>query len=233
MTITSVGTPAAPATNTSGAPVTGVWGTGQNRAAVNLLVALVGAAGSGGGNPTTSLLNTTGWTKLAEAVQADACAAIWTRTATGGDAAPEFTAGISGSHQDMVCALYELHDSGGTTPAADTTGTASNAGTSPLTVTTAGNVTGAGEFALALIIEGDTIISSSNSWGASGSWSNAFTDGTVLFWHWVVGTQAGPASGGTLAYAPSFSNTANAAAGVSGVFTAGVPLVTQNALLVF
>lgn len=235
MTISSVGTPATPPNTTSGTVVTGTWGSGQNRTAPNLLVALVTASGSLSCGPTAQNTGTTGWTKVAEANQGASTDAVWTKPATGGDAAPSFSCSSLGGTTDMSISLFELTDSGGSTPAVDTSGTAIGSGTSPLTTTTGQNVTGGGEYALGLMSQGKSTTATLAGWGSSSGWTNLFIDGTSLRWHWNVSIQAAPASGAPLSYAPTFSNTpatCDTTAGVVAVFKAGTPAVSESAMLV-
>lgn len=231
MSITSVGTPS-PVTNDTGPTIASAWGTGQARTAGNLLCALVSGGATAGGSPTSTLFSGSGWTKRVEASQADAFVALWTLTALGADAAPGFSDTASGGHAAMSVTLFELTDSGGTTPTVDTSGTAIGTG-STLTTTTSGLVAATGEFALGMVTEGDTFASSSNTWGASAPWTNAFHDSSLQFWHWVVGTLANPSSGATLSYAPTWTATSNTNAGLVAVFKPGLPIALQNALMVF
>lgn len=224
MSITSVGTPASP-TAGSADPAAGTWGTGQNRSTPNLLVAIVGGFGSSGAGPTSQAGGTTGWTKIYEGNSTHCVSAIWTKAATGGDAAPSFNTNVSGTHTSVVCALYELNDSGGTTPVADTGNGGTGGTTSPETITTAGNVTASGEFALGSQSNGNTIVSQTITWGApGGSWTNDFTpEPSSHFGHFVVSEQSSPTSGSTLSYAPAWTYSSNAPTDQSGVVAVFLP----------
>lgn len=212
--VTPVGTPSQSASTGTGSPKTqaGTWGTGQTRTAGNKLIALVTAAGttSAGAITENSAL---GWTKEQEGGGTFVKAAIFSKTASGSDTAPTFQSTIAGTsaRSRMSVVLYELTQGSGT-PAVDTGGTAAGTSASPLTVTTAGNIAGAGEFALAVqCILGTT--SAANTWGASGSWSNDFSDAVTAYNHSVDASQANPASGAALSYAPTHSYTTTGTAG--------------------
>lgn len=235
MTISAVGTAATPTNNTSTSVTAGAWGTGQARTAGNLLVALVTASGDGGSGATSQNTGTTGWTKVAEALQGDSTDAIWTKTATGADAAPAFSCPSLSGNTAMAVALFELTDSGGTTPALDTKGTATGSGTSPLTTTTAQSVAGTGEYAVGVLSQGQSNEATLAGWGGSTGWTNQFIDATALRWHWNISTQAGPTSGAALSYAPTWSNSpavSNTSAAAIAVFKAGTPAVAESAMLV-
>ena len=227
MAVVQSGTPATPAQTTTGTGtvvVTGSWGTGQARAVPNLLVALVTAWGSTSAAATAQNAGTTGWTKIYEAVGTSAVAAVWTKPATGGDAAPAFTSSIAGTAANtrLSCTLIELTDNvNAYVPVVDVASTGTVVGTTgTLTVTTVGNVAAAGEYAIAVQCAGG-ITSAANTWGTSGSFTNSFNDAATAFGHWVVGVQASPASGSTLAYAPSHTITSTRTAGEVVVFKPG------------
>jgi hypothetical protein len=237
VSITSVGTPS-PVQNNTGDPITASWGTGQTRAAGNLLVALVSGFSSGGAAATT-LFSGTGWTKLDEGVgpnvPAGCVAAIWTKTAVGSDAAPGFSTSVSGFHQGDMVTLYELNDSGGGTPVVDTNGNNTGTNANPLAGTTSGNVSGSGEYAVAVATNGIGTVSSTNTWGTPGSWTNFSHDVPSTyangFGHWVVGQQSGPSSGSTLTYNPTWSFNANSpttAAVVVAVFKSNVVALSDS-----
>lgn len=219
MAIVQSGTPATPAATTA-SPVTGTWGTGQNRAAGNLLVALVVAGGTTSAAATAQNAGTTGWTKIFESANTLRRAAIWTKPATGADAAPAFTSTISGTAQ-MSCTLIELTDNvnAGRLPVLDT-GNSGTGTSGTLTTTTAAAVAAAGEYAVAVDTAGGST-SAANTWGTSGSWTNSFNDGVTANGHWVVAVQASPASGSTLAYAPTHTITSTQQGSATAVFKPG------------
>jgi hypothetical protein len=108
--ITSVGTPVN--THATAGSVTGAWGTGQNRAAGNLLVACISAAAT---TSCTSISLPAGWTNLANngnAATANARYRICCLVATGGDAAPVSTTTITGTGA-MDMTLLELSGTAG------------------------------------------------------------------------------------------------------------------------
>lgn len=237
MSISSAGTPVSPTGSTAGDPIAGTWGTGQNRTSGNLLVALVTGFGSTGAGGTSQFTGTSGWTKQYEGNSAHSVAAIWTKNATGGDAAPSFLTNVSGTHQETMCALYELTDSLGSLPVVDTGGTATGASSIPLTVTTSGNVAGAAEYALGTQSNGNTFASETVTWGsAGGNWTTAFHDSSTLFGHWVVATQSSPTPGATLSYAPSYTYSSNSPTDQAGavlVVKGSIPPSTSRAFLAF
>lgn len=223
MAISQVGTPATPAvvTGTGTVTTTTAWSGTQTTAAGDLLVAVVTAFGSTSAAATAQASGTSGWTKIWEAAETKCVVAFWTKTAAGSDAAPQFTSSIAGtaSRTIVTATLYQLHDSGGSTPGVDTHGL--NSGTSgTLTVTTLASVAAGGEYALAaqLANKGST---GSNTWGTSGSWTNEFTDGLSGFAHFVFAILSGPTSGSTLSYAPTHTITSTDTSGVVVVFMPG------------
>lgn len=238
MSISAVGTAATPTASTTGDPVSSAWGTGQTRSAGNLLIAVLAGFGSTSAGPSSQFTGTSGWTKQREGNSTHNVAAIWTKPATGGDAAPQFVTNVAGTHQAVTCALYELHDSAGSVPVVDTGGAGTGGTTSPLTVTTAANVAAAGEYALGVQANGNTIASQTITWNPpGGGWTNAFTpEPSSHFGHFVVATQAGPASGGTLSYAPPWSYSSNAPTDQAGavlVIAPGIPPANGDMFLVF
>jgi hypothetical protein len=217
VSISLVGTPSL-VQNSTGDPITGAFGSGQNRSVGNLLVALVGGMSSGGSGAVT-LFSGSGWTKQFEGIGTQApagtVASIWTKAATGGDAAPGFSCQLSGTREGDVVVLYELTDSGGTTPVVDTGGNNAGSTANPLAGTTNASVTASGGFGLAVALNGLGTIASSNTWGAVTGWSQAFKDANNNtfangFGHYVIGTNSAPASGSTLTYNPTYTYTSNA-----------------------
>src|ERR1035441_9430863 len=142
MPVSSVGAPVS--THATAGSVTGTWGTGQNRAAGNVLVAVVSAAAST--SITVDIATTSGWTQ--QILEPDfttihVAVACFTKTATGADAAPVFT--VTGTTTvAMDCMLYELAGANTTTPI-DVSGvyhsnSASSGTLATMTATTTGNV---------------------------------------------------------------------------------------------
>jgi hypothetical protein len=223
MSVTDAGTPSLQTATGTGSPKTlaGAWGTGQTRAANNLLVALVTATGSTSASAITE--NTSlGWVKIFEGAGSTARAAIFTKIATGGNSAPTFQSTLAGtsSHSEISVELHELNDSTGNIPELDVGNAVSSSGSGTLSVTTVGNVSGSGELALAV----QSLISASsttNTWGAVGSWTQIDTDAATAFSHFVNAIQAGPSSGSTLVYNPTQSATASGRAAAIAVFKPG------------
>ena len=95
--VTSFGTPTL-VRATSGS-VTGTWGTGQNRAAVHLLVAAVTAGGTTAS--AAALFTPSGWQQILvisnTPTTANAWTAFYTKVAAGSDSAPTITATLSGT----------------------------------------------------------------------------------------------------------------------------------------
>jgi hypothetical protein len=165
------------------------------------------------------------WFKLIEVGAGTAdVAAVWTKTAAGGDAAPSFTCVTTGTsgRSGISVTLCELNDSGGTTPVPDTTGSATG-GSGTLTVTTSANVTAAGEYALGFEV-GSRTGSATQTWGTGGTgWSTLTSDAVSSFEHWISGGQASPPAGATLSYAPTHTFTSANMSGVIAVFMPGTP----------
>src|ERR1035438_5440672 len=128
MAIYSIGAPGN--THSATGSVTGTWGTGQNRAAGNVLVAVISAAASTSITVDIATV-TSGWTQ--QILEPDfttihVAVACYTKTATGADAAPVFT--VTGTTTvAMDCMLFELNGVNTTSPI-DTSGVYhSNTGT--------------------------------------------------------------------------------------------------------
>jgi len=235
--ITQTGTPAAlSGTNlTSSSPVTGIWNGTQTLTAGDLLVAVVTASAATSVTATAQNSGTTGWTKLYEAwnstTNAGHClVAIWTKTATGADAAPAFTSTLTGAG-GMACALYELNG-GAYGIQADTYGTESSSGSGTGTatiastaVTTNANVAASGEFAIMGATRRRAAIATTIT--GSASWTLDVNDGAnSTTYHTGVQSYANPPSGATLSGTVSYSSTSTTAygAGLTVVFTANVPV---------
>ena len=213
MSVASVGTPTI--TTGTASPATSAWGTGQARTAGNLLVAVVTFNATTSAAATAQNAGTTGWTNVKEigsAGTALARVAIWTKTATGADAAPAFTSATAGTVQCSVT-LYELS---GANQLVDTSGTnAVAAGTvTAQTVTTAANVSIPGEFGIAGFARERastaSVITASGTYGLDTSNTAVASIG-----HSATMSLASPAAGATSSATVNYSlagTTANAAA---------------------
>ena len=185
---------------TSGS-VTATWGTGQNRTAGHLLVAMVSAGGS---TASAAALSTpAGWTQQVVtsnvATTANAWVAVYTKVAAGGDSAPAFTATLTGTVA-MTVTLLELAAANDLSPV-DTSGTYGSGGSSgtlsSMTVTTAANVSVAGEYAVTVYCQ--EAAAATNTWNGGGGWTNAANDGaTSSVLHTAVDYQANPSAAATL-----------------------------------
>lgn len=174
-TVTLNNTPSVVATTTPGS--SGMVGTynGYTPLAGDTLVALVAAASSNGSiTATAEHSGTTGWAKQFEIFNvasgtSSILVAMWTRYASGGDAAPTFTASATGGSSAGAVTLAAL---GNTTPTSwDGTGSynsgSSSATISSATVSTSGNVTASGDYALAALARehaAGTTTYSSSAW---------------------------------------------------------------------
>jgi hypothetical protein len=205
---------------TSGS-VTGSWGTGQTRIAGDLLVAIVTAGGStasaaaistpSGWSQVTTIGNTTG--------SANAWVAAYTKTAAGSDAAPAFTATLSGTVA-MTATLIELPAACNFMPA-DAYGTYSSGGSaatlSAMTATTGTSVSATGGYAIAAFVQERA--AATNTWNGGSGWSDAVNDGTTSsVLHTAVDIQASP--------------TFNAAASETGHWTTGTTAFGAGLILV-
>lgn len=144
-----VGAPATPArTTTSGSTLTGTWAASQTRTAGHTLVCCVAAEGT---TSASAIPTPSGWTsRVSDTSQTKATTAIFTKTATGSDAAPSCAPTGSGTFAaEMV--LYELGNADTTTPL-DTSGSGGSTGNiGSASVTTSGNIAAANEFAIACL----------------------------------------------------------------------------------
>ncbi len=234
MAVTGFGTPVM--TRATSGSVTGSWGTGQNRTAGHLLVAMVSAGGS---TASAAALSTpSGWTQQVVtsnvATTANAWVAVYTKVATGGDSAPAFTATLTGTVA-MTVTLLELAVANDLSPV-DTSGTYGSGGSSgtlsAMTVTTAANVSVAGEYAVTVYCQ--EAAAATNTWNGAGGWSNAANDGaTSSVLHTAVDYQANP-SAGSAATETGHWTTNTTAYGTAiivafGVQSGGLELFTNNA----
>jgi hypothetical protein len=224
VSLSLVGVPSLQSTAASGSPATqlGAWGGLQSPQANDLLVALVTGAGTTSSGVTSQHAGTTGWTKVYEGNQANTTAAIWTKTAAGADAAPQFDCTIAGTSArcKMSVTLYVVRDSGGLPPVADTGNQATGTTASPLAVTTAGNVAGSGEIGLAVqCCLGSS--SATNTWGRVANWSNDLNDGATTYNHLVIASSTSLASGAAATYNPTHTYTTTGEAAAIVVVKAG------------
>jgi len=234
MAVTSFGTPAM--TRATSGSVTGTWGTGQNRTAGHLLVAMVSAGGS---TASAAAISTpAGWTQILVesnvATTANAWVAAYYKVAAGSDSAPAFTATLTGTVA-MTVTLLELAAANDLNPA-DTTGVYGSGGSSgtlsAMTVTSAANVSASGEYAVTCYCQ--EAAAATNTWNGGGSWTNAANDGsTSSVLHTAVDYQANPAQGSTATETGHWTtNTSAFGAAVIVVFGAqsgGLELYTNDA----
>lgn len=188
--VTGVGTPTM-VRATTGA-ITGSWGTGQNRTISNLLVALVSAGGS---TASAAAISTpAGWTQQATigntTGSANAWVAVYTKAAAGSDAAPAFTATLTGTVA-MTCTLLELSAAADVVPV-DTSGTFSSGGSSgtltAMTVTTGAPVSTSSGYAVTIYCQ--EAAAATNTWNVGSGWSNLTNDGgTSSVLHTAVDSQ--------------------------------------------
>jgi hypothetical protein len=192
--VISLGTPVPVLSTTS--PVTGTWGTGQNRVTGNLLIAAVSA---GAATSVTAITASGSWALVGvQAAEGHTQVAFFSLTAAGGDAAPSFSSTLS-STAAMSCTLYEFTGANTASPG-DTWGTAGLTGTTanPLTVTTAGNVAAAGEYALCCHVELISV-AGTVTWAPDAAFTNDTSDvATSTRIHTAVDHLAKPAPGSTL-----------------------------------
>ena len=206
MTVSSVGTPALTAQTASNTPsVTAAWGASQARTAGNLLVAVVGGYGT-----TTSAVPAapSGWTlwnslfcqtAATGAQTTTTFVAYYVKTAAGSDAPPVFAATFTGTAADanLAAVLFELTDSGGSTPVLWTDGKGNLPVASATSIFTGPVPAGSLGIAFAQISQGTTTATTTWTAPATGSW-NACTTNQVatgfsqlgVFW-----TSAAPTTG--------------------------------------
>jgi hypothetical protein len=180
--VTEVGTPATPATTTSGTgtvTVAGTWSGTQPRTAGDYLLAHVTAHGSTSAAATAQASGTTGWTKLQEEVNGAQVSAIWGKVAAGTDAAPSFTSSIAGTSAQtrLTCELVELTGQDTTTPVL--TGDTTAAANTTSQVLTAAAATGrARSIALTGVVEGFTT-AAAKTFTRSAGWVNLANTGSA------------------------------------------------------
>lgn len=178
MAVTPVGTPVM--TRATSGSVTGTWGTGQNRTAGNMLYAFVSA---GGATASAAAISTpSGWTQVDvignTATTANAWVAVYEKVAAGSDAAPAFTATLSGTAA-MTVTLLELSGCLNAAPvqASGIYQSGGSSGTLSSMVTTTGlNPTGG---AYAVTIYTQEAAAATNTWNVGSGWTNLANDGTT------------------------------------------------------
>jgi hypothetical protein len=183
--------------------VTGTWGTGQNRTAGNLLVAVVTAYGNNtaflGDSPAGWMLFDGGHGALTNGTD---LAFTYFRTATGADAAPTFTAVDTGTAADcrLDVTLYEYSDSGGGTPVLSTSGMAAGTSGATLTVTTRLAVP-AGSAALAVIVVSQGTTAATAAWTPPAGWTAEPNITASFRAQSAIWSLASPGAGSTLSAA--------------------------------
>jgi hypothetical protein len=207
VSVTEVGTPTKFQTTGTGTPKAigpAAWGTGQDRAAGDLLVALVTASGSTSAGAITEQTSY-GWTKIYEGGGTYVKAAIFTKTAAADATAPTFQSTIAGTSArcHVSVTIWQLHSTVAT-PVVDTGAQVTGTSASPFIVTTAANVAGAGEFGLAVVSMQYTT-SAANTWGAVTGFTQVATDAATAYYHYVDADNSSPASGAPLSYNPTHS----------------------------
>jgi len=201
---------------------------GQSPTAGSLLVAVITGACTTA--TTMAVTGATGWTHLLPSAirnttnsgsSGQAMTDVWYKVAAGGDAAPTFSASLSGTVA-MTCTIFELSGalSGGNP--LDTSGSYSSSGsgtgtaTVTFTATTGASVAASGEFGISAFCQARSS-SGTTTWTDSGSgWTLAYDDVlTASDHHTAVNYQAGPASGSALSDGGHFfSNSLAYGAGV-------------------
>lgn len=203
-TVSQVGTATTTSNTSSLTPsVTGTWGTGQTRTALNLLVAVV----TGYGNNTAYLGDSpAGWALFDMGHGAIAngtnIAAVYFKTAAGTDAAPVFTAVMTGTAADcrLDVTLYEYTDSGGGTPVLSTSGTA--VGTSGTTLSTTSRLsvlTGSAALAVITVSQGTTAATA--TWTPPSGWTAGPNITASFRAQFAIWTLAAPTAGSALSVA--------------------------------
>jgi hypothetical protein len=237
VSVTRVNTPAIARTTSSPTSSTVTWGS-YTPVAGDLLVACVSADGSTSVTATAQNAGTSGWTKVLEVFNSTggtghALVAVWTKTAAGSDAWPQFTSTLSGT-ASMTITMVALRGASG---AVDTSGTfsSSGSGTSTATVTsepvtTSGSVSAAGEYALAIVTRERA--ASTYTFTASGTGFTALaSDGAISdVGKTGVAENSSPGSGAALTGGGSWSGTGTSAygAGALVVFAALVAVISLD-----
>lgn len=232
MAVTEVGTPAAVAIQSASnaGSVAGTWGTGQSRTAGHLLVAEVTAWGSttagaiaGPGAPWSQAVAKVSSTSRSQV-------AIFIATAAGADAAPTFTATMTGtaSAARMSCYLRELTGQNPAVPVY-TTGTG-DVVAATLVMASLLAVPFAGCFAIGANNAGiTTAITNTYAQDTANGWSPDYnTGGTAARSHSASDSQANPAAGAVLNDGPTVSSVVNEFTGVMIIVAPPVALLPQQ-----
>lgn len=234
MAVVSIGTPS-PQRYTSGfTSAAGAWGASQNRAAGNLLVAVISGGNSSTANAwSVSELSST-WTQQLSVGNASSGAsqcgiAVFTKTAAGSDAFPSFNTSVQGTGA-VVVTLFEFSGANTSSPI-DTTGTqqsGSSGVTMVFSVTTAGNVTQPGEYGISVFTQerGSSLL----TWVETGTgWTSLYEDAVTSVSHTQINTISGPTSGSTLSDGGHFS-TDTSAFGTGAIIVIAPTTVKQIAV---
>lgn len=215
--VTLENTPSMVTTNSPGS--TGMVATynGYTPLAGDTLVALVAAASTNGSiSATAEHSGTTGWAKQFEIFNvasgtSSILVAMWTRSATGGDAAPTFTASATGGSSAGAVTLAALGNTGPTSW--DGTGSynsgSSSATISTVTVTTTANVTDSGDYALAALARGRT--TGSTATYSSSAWTTLAATGASSILQLGVDGLANPSTGSTASDTGTWGGTSTTA----------------------
>lgn len=228
--VTLNNTPALVTSTTPGSSgMAGSYGA-YSPAAGDTLVALVAAASTNGSIAATAMHSgTTGWAKQAEifcdgATPANVLVAMWTRYATGGDAAPAFTASSSGGTSAGAIVIAALGNTGPTSW--DGTGNYASGGSSAtiasVTVASTSNVSVTGDYALAILARQRASGSTTYS---SGSWTTLASTSAASVLQMAADGLSGPSTGAPVSDTGTWTGTATAAfaAALAVVFTPFVP----------
>jgi hypothetical protein len=230
--VTSQGVPVS-AHSATGA-VTGTWPTGSSQVAGRVLVAAVTAGAS---TSAAAISTPSGWAKQVEegnSATANTRAAIYTKVASGGDAAPSFTSTESGTAGGMDCMLFELIGAD-TTTVVDTSGvfgsgsSSATLGNATFTCTTSGSPH-AGGYAIAVFSQERTAANltftdSGTGWAKllNGNGASARNQAAIL-------VQGSPSTAGTLNDHGQFSTDTTAfGAAIVAVFLLGGPSTSASA----
>jgi hypothetical protein len=206
-----VGAPGVGARSTS-SPVTGVYSQPPKQG--NLLVAVITWGTATAAVPVTAQnAGTSGWSQLLTQGNAGSgssgCAlSIWTKTAAGGDAAPQFTFSGSGGGAGQ-CTIFELSSPNGMpidVSAVTGTGVSSSSVTSAVaSISTGAPVSAAGEF----VIRGyssQVTVAATNTWTAGAGFRNAYNDAaTSAIIHTAVDYAGPTAASGVVTDAPAIT----------------------------
>ena len=222
MSVTEVGTPAAPAVSsgTNSPSVSPSWDASQTRTAGNYLVAVaINWGGTTGGTPGTP----SGWTQLLTITGSSrSVVTFFGKVAAGSDSAPTIAATNTGTatFSTLAVRLVELTGVDTAIPVA-ASGSATGTTANPLVATTVANVTQSGCFALGAASLAVSA-SATSTLGAGSGWTSVADNGsTTTRAHWIFGEQSSPTSQAALAESFSYTTT--------GAFLAGAVVVFQPA----